>query len=150
MIICLKNTSTQRFLSIKIYAIINCFIWLLLKHKYQKKFIVPIGCHEHLPEVVQEMFLESEKKSENLNQKALKLQLESIERISRPAKRKHTLLWKKHGHQHSADTFAKKIFIPFYDTGLFLYSLKYIKKPRGFLMFSGGMARKQCHDLRIF
>ena len=115
MIICLKNTSTQRFLSIKIYAIINCFNWLLLKHKYQKKFIVPIGCHEHLPEVVREMFLESEKKSENLNQKALKLQLESIERISRPAKRKHTLLW----NQHSADTFAKKIFNPFYDTGLF-------------------------------
>ena len=119
MIICLKNTSTQRFLSIKIYAIINCFNWLLLKHKYQKKLIVPIGCHEHLPEVVREMFLESEKKSENLNQKALKLQLESIERISRSAKRKHTLLWNKHGHQHSADTFAKKIFNPFYDTGLF-------------------------------
>ena len=50
----LKNTLTQ---------------WLLLIQNIcynKKKFITSIGCHEHLPEVVREVFLEI-----NLNQKTL-------------------------------------------------------------------------------
>ena len=40
-----------------------------------------------------------------------------------------TLLWNKHEYQHSADIFVKNIFNPFPGTGLFLYFLKYIRKP---------------------
>ena len=35
----------------------------------------------------------------------------------------------KHGYQHSAGIFIKNIFNQFHGTGLFLYFLKYIRKP---------------------
>ena len=40
--------------------------------------------------------------------------------------RKHVLLRNKNEYQHSADIFDKNIFNPFHDTGLLLYSPKYI------------------------
>ena len=54
------------------------------------------------------------------------------------------MLWNKHEYRYSADIFVKNIVIPFHDTGLFLYFLKCISKT-GFLIFSGGMVRDQCH-----
>ena len=43
--------------------------------------------------------------------------------------RKHALLWNKHEYQHAADIFDKNIFSPVHDTGIFICSLKYIRKP---------------------
>ena len=42
-------------------------------------------------------------------------------------------VWKKQQYQHSADIFVEKVFNPFHGTSLFLYSLKYIRKPEVFL-----------------
>ena len=42
--------------------------------------------------------------------------------------RKHALLWNKLEYQYF-DIFVKNIFNPFHGTGIFLYFLKYIRKP---------------------
>ena len=53
--------------------------------------------------------------------------------------RKHALLWKKHGYQRSTDIFVRNIFNAFRATGLFLYSLKYIRKPEVSWYFQGAL-----------
>ena len=53
--------------------------------------------------------------------------------------RKHALLWNKHKYQHSADIFVKNILNPFPVIGLFLYFLKYIRKPEVSWWFLGAL-----------
>ena len=57
----------------------------------------------------------------------------------RSSVRKHALLWNKHEYQHFADTFLKIIFNSLSSTGLFLYFLKYIRKPEVSLSFQGAL-----------
>ena len=83
-----------------------------------------------------EVFLEI-----NLNQKILKLYTSCVhwKNQCRLTIRKHALLWNKHDYQHSAGTFVKNIFNPFHGTSLFLYSLKYIRKPEVLWCFQGAL-----------
>ena len=64
-------------------------------------------------------------KSENVET----LYLKWIEKTTRKIDyKKACSLMNKHEYQHSADILIKNIFKPFYGTGLFLYSFKYIGK----------------------
>ena len=45
------------------------------------------------------------------------------------------LLWNKHEYQHAADIFIKNIFNSFHGAGLFLYSLKYIRRAKVYDVF---------------
>ena len=73
-----------------------------------------------------EMFLEN-----YLNQKTLKLYITWMhwKKQCRLTIRKHALSWNKHEYQHYPDKFVKNIFNPFHGTGVFVYPLKYIRKP---------------------
>ena len=51
--------------------------------------------------------------------------------------RRYSLLCNKHECQHFADIFVKNIFNTFHATGLFLYFLKYIRKPEVSWSFQG-------------
>ena len=53
--------------------------------------------------------------------------------------KKNALLWNKHEYQHSAVIFVKNIFNSFPDTVLFLYFLKYIRKPEVYWYFQGAL-----------
>ena len=83
-----------------------------------------------------EVFLEI-----NLNQKTLTFYTFWVhwKNQCRSNIRKRALLWNKYEYQHSADIFVKNIFIPFHGTGLFLYFLKYIRKPEVSWCFQGGL-----------
>ena len=83
-----------------------------------------------------EVFLEI-----NLIQKTLKIFTSWVhwKNQCRSTVRKHALLWNKHEYQHSADICVKNIFNPFPGTGLFLYFLKYIRKPEVFWCFQGAL-----------
>ena len=54
--------------------------------------------------------------------------------------RNYALLGNEHEYQHS-DTIVKNIFNPFYGTGVFLYFLKYIRKPEVAHVFGGHRRR---------
>ena len=56
--------------------------------------------------------------------------------------RNQALSGNKHEYQHSVDIFVKNIFILFPDTCLFLYSLKYIRKPEVFWCFQGALKER--------
>ena len=93
--------------------------------------------HEHLLEAVTwEVFFEI-----NLNQKTLKFYTSWVhwKNQCRSTVRKHALLWNKHEYQHSAVIFVKNIFNSFPDTVLFLYFLKYIRKPEVSWYFQGAL-----------
>ena len=79
-----------------------------------------------------ELFLEI-----NWNQKTLKLYTSWVHWKNqwRSTMRKHALLWNKLEYQHCTDIFVKNIFHPFYGTSLFLYSLKYSRKPEVYSCF---------------
>ena len=83
-----------------------------------------------------EVFLEI-----NLNQKILRFYTSSVnwKNQCRSTVRKHALLWNKHEYQHSAGIFVKNIFNPFRGTGVFLYFLKYIRKPEVAWCFQGAL-----------
>ena len=53
--------------------------------------------------------------------------------------RKLALLWNKHEYQHSADICVKNVFNPFHGTDLFLYFLKYMRKPEVSWCFQGAL-----------
>ena len=65
-----------------------------------------------------------------LNQETLKLYTSWVhwKKHCRLMLRKRALLWNKHEYQHSADIFIKNDFNSLHGTGVFLYSLKYIRK----------------------
>ena len=79
----------------------------------------------------------------NLNQKILRFDTSWVhwKNQCRLTVRKHALLWNKHEYQHSADIFVKNIFNPFPGTGLFLYFLKYIRKPEVSWCFQGALKK---------
>ena len=54
------------------------------------------------------------------------------------------LLWNKHEYRHSADMFVKNIFNPFFH---FAILPEIHQKTRGFLIFSEGIERDQCHEM---
>ena len=104
----------------KIYTIINtvcCFNWLPWTSTRSSYW---------------EVFLEI-----SLNQKTLKFHTSWVycKNKCRSTVRKHALLRNKHECQQSADIFVKNIFNPFHGTGLFLYFLKYIRKPEVFWFY---------------
>ena len=113
MAIRLKNTSTQWFLLVRYICYdkkVYCLNWLPWTSTRSS----------HL-----EVFLEI-----NLNQKTLKLFTSWMHWKSqcRSTIRKCALLWNKHEYYHYADIFVKNIFNPFDVTGLFLFSLNYLRK----------------------
>ena len=55
--------------------------------------------------------------------------LSALKELGRSTLRKHALLWNKHECQNSGDVFVENIFNLFHGIGLFLYYLKYIRKP---------------------
>ena len=83
------------------------------------------------------MFLEI-----NLNQKRLKLCTYWVhwKKQYKLTIRKQALLWNTHEYQYSDGVLVKNSFNPFHHAGLFLYTLKYIRKPRVFCFL--GTCRK--------
>ena len=111
-----------RLLAFKIHTIIKkayCFNWLPWTYTRSSHW---------------EVFLEI-----NLNQKTLKFYTSWVhwKNQCRSTVRKHALLWNKQGYQHSTDIFVNNIFNLFHGTGVFLYFLKYIKKPEVAWCFQG-------------
>ena len=83
-----------------------------------------------------EVFLEIK-----LNQKTFKFYTSWVhwKNQCRSNVRKYALLRNKHEYQHSADIFVKNIFNQFPGFGLFLYFMKYIRKPEVSWYFQGAL-----------
>ena len=109
-----KNKSTQWFQvgTFKIYVIANRSSLLLLL------VAMNINLKHSLTSVSW-----SQLKSKNIET------LYFLKALKEPVQIDYALLWNKHEYQHSADIFVKYIFNPICGTGLFLYSLKCIRKP---------------------
>ena len=120
----IKKVYLFQLVVFKIYAIIEtvyCFNWL--------PWLFTGSSHL-------EVFLET-----NLIQKTLKFYTSLLhwKNQCRTTVRKHALLWNNHEYQHSADIFVKNIFNPFPGTSLFLYFLKYMRKPEVAWCFQGAL-----------
>ena len=59
--------------------------------------------------------------------------------------RTHPLLWNKHEYQHSGERYLLKISLTHFLALAFLYTFWNISENQGFLIFSGGIEREQCH-----
>ena len=119
---------------------INPVVFINLKYIYfvMKKFLVSTGYSEHLQEAVTER---CSLKSTSIRNMEILYLLNALKELCKSTIRKHALLWNKHEYQHTPDMFVKNIFNPFYDTRLFLYSLKYIRKSKVSWCFRGHRKR---------